>query len=160
MAPRVLEELEVREAVTTDRHQFAVDHSIVLDALQRFRDFDVVVADDLAVAAIESDLPAFDCCDHAKAVILVLKYPVLIIKRSINKRGEHRLQAFRQCRDTRHDHALRGRIVTDGQGMQTAAGVTGRYCRGLLLFKLDVAVGETRRGVFTSMRSSMPSSPP
>jgi hypothetical protein len=41
------------------------------------------VADDLPVAAVEGDLTAFNCCDDAKAVILILEYPVLIIKRRI-----------------------------------------------------------------------------
>src|SRR5262245_39179648 len=101
----------MREAIATDSHQFAIDHRIVLYPLQRFRDFDVILADDLAVAAVKGDLTALNGCDHAKAVILILEYPVLIIKRAIGERGEHRLQTFGQCRGTRHDHALRGRTL-------------------------------------------------
>ena len=72
----------MREAIAADRYQFAIDHRIVLYARQRFRDFDVVVADDLAVAAVKGNFTAFNCCDHAKAVVLILEYPVLIIKRA------------------------------------------------------------------------------
>src|SRR3954469_21841104 len=54
---------------------------------------------------------AFNCCHHAKAVILILEYPVIIIKRAIGERGEHRLQTFGQFRGTRHDYALHGRTL-------------------------------------------------
>jgi hypothetical protein len=45
----------------------------------------------------------FNCCHHAKAVILILEYPVIVIKRAIGERGEHRLQTFGQCRGTRQE---------------------------------------------------------
>jgi hypothetical protein len=38
------------------------------------------VADDFAVAAAERDLAPFRDSDHAEAVILVLKYPALIVE--------------------------------------------------------------------------------
>lgn len=63
------------------------------------------------VAAVKGDLTAFNCCHHAKAVILILEYPVIIIKRAIGERGEHRLQTFGQFRGTRHDYALHGRTL-------------------------------------------------
>jgi len=109
MAERILEELEMREAIFTYRYKFAIDYRIVLYAFQCFRNFDVVVADDLAVAAVEGDLTALNCCDHAKAVILILEDPGVIMKRRIGERGEHRLQTFRQSRRARHGYALRWR---------------------------------------------------
>ena len=58
MAQRVLKQLEMRDAVFSDRDEFAVDHGVALDALQRSGDLDIAVADDLAVAAVERDLAA------------------------------------------------------------------------------------------------------
>jgi hypothetical protein len=53
MAQRVLKQLEMRDAVLSDRDELAVDHGIALHALQRFGDLDIAAADDLAVAAVE-----------------------------------------------------------------------------------------------------------
>jgi hypothetical protein len=59
VAKSVLQKLEVRDPVPIERHEFAIDHRIPCDAFERFGDFDVVVADDLAITAVERDLAAF-----------------------------------------------------------------------------------------------------
>jgi hypothetical protein len=59
------------------------------------------VADDLAVAAIESDLAAFDIRNHAKSVVFVFEDPLVIIERFICQRGKHRLEALRDGDDLR-----------------------------------------------------------
>src|SRR4051812_49609114 len=64
MAQRVLQQLEMRDAVFSDRDEFAVDHGVALHALQRFGNLDIAVTDDLAVAAIESNLAPPDFSDH------------------------------------------------------------------------------------------------
>src|SRR5262249_26310666 len=102
MAKRVLQKLEMRNAVFADCYKFSVDNRIALYAFERFCNFDVAVADDLAVAAIKRDAAAVDLCDHPEAVILIFKYPVLVVEGSICERSEHWLQAFRQCRNTGH----------------------------------------------------------
>ena len=56
MAQRVLKQLEMRDAVLSDRDELAVDHGVALHALQRFGDLDIAAADDLAVAAVERNL--------------------------------------------------------------------------------------------------------
>ena len=58
MTQRVLEQLEARDAVPVERYEFAIEDGVDLHALQRARDLDVAVADDLAVAAVEGDLPS------------------------------------------------------------------------------------------------------
>jgi hypothetical protein len=75
MAERVLQKLEMRNAVFADRYQLAIDNGIALHAFERFRNFDVAVAHDLAVAAVKRDAAVFDLCDHPEAVILILEYP-------------------------------------------------------------------------------------
>ena len=75
MAQRVLKQLEMRDAVFSDRDEFAVDHGVALDALQCFGDLDIAVTDDLAVAAVERNLAPPDFSDHPKAVVLVLENP-------------------------------------------------------------------------------------
>ena len=52
MAQRVLKQLEMRDAVFSDRDELAVDHGVALHALQRLGDLDIAAADDLAVAAV------------------------------------------------------------------------------------------------------------
>jgi hypothetical protein len=47
----------MRAAIRADRYQFAIDYRVVLYPFKRFRDFDVVVADDLAVAAVQVTFP-------------------------------------------------------------------------------------------------------
>ena len=56
---------------------------IALDAFERFCDLDIVVANDLAVAAVEDDASVLDLCDHAEAVILMLEYPTLVVERGV-----------------------------------------------------------------------------
>ncbi len=55
-AEGVLQQLKMRDAFFVERHELAVDHGVAFHAFERFRDFDVAMADDLAVAAIERDL--------------------------------------------------------------------------------------------------------
>ena len=47
----------MRDAVLVQRDEFAVDDGIAFDAFERFCDLDIVVANDLAVAAVEDNLP-------------------------------------------------------------------------------------------------------
>ncbi len=84
----------MRNPALIKRHELAVDHRIPSYAFESFGDFDVIVADDLAVAAVERDLAAFGDSDHTKAVVFVFKDPVNIVERRIRQRGKHRLQAF------------------------------------------------------------------
>ena len=79
---------------------------IALDAFERFCDLDIVVANDLAVAAVEGDASVLDLCDHAEAVILILEYPTLVVERGVSEGGKHRLQAFWQCGGPGHYDAL------------------------------------------------------
>src|SRR5882757_6186810 len=58
LAERVLQQLKMRHAFLVERDKFAVDHGVAFYALERFRNFDVAMADDLAVAAVECDLTA------------------------------------------------------------------------------------------------------
>src|SRR6185437_9239721 len=69
---RVLQKLEMRDSVLSDRHEFAINHGVALDALECLGDLDVAVANDFAVAAVKCDFAAHDFRDHAKAVVLVL----------------------------------------------------------------------------------------
>ena len=101
-AQRILQELEMRNAVLVERDKLAVDDGIALDAFERLCDLDVVVADDLAVAAVERDLAAFDLCDHAEAIVFVLENPAVIVERPIGQRGKHRLEPLRQSGDAAH----------------------------------------------------------
>ena len=115
MAERVLQQLKMRDPVLVECDEFAVDHGVACDAFERFRDFDVTVADDLAVAAIERDLAALDLGDHAKAVVFVLEDPSRIVEGRVRQRRKHRLKAFRQCRCAAHGceaFALRERCGT------------------------------------------------
>ena len=50
MAQRVLQQLKMRNSVLVEGDKFAVDHGIAVDAFKGFGDFDIVVADDFAVA--------------------------------------------------------------------------------------------------------------
>src|SRR5688572_19897499 len=92
----------MRDTVLADGHEFSVDNGIALNAFQSLCDLDIIMADDLAVAAIERDTPVLDGYHHAKSIILVFEYPTRIVERRIREGGEHGLQSFRQCRDARH----------------------------------------------------------
>jgi hypothetical protein len=85
----------MRDAVLADGDELAVDDRVGLHAFKRSRDLDVGMADDLSVAAIERDFAAVDLRDHPEAVILVLEYPLWIVKGGIRERRQHRLQALR-----------------------------------------------------------------
>ena len=61
MAQRILEQLEMRDAVLSDRDELTVDHGVALHALQGFGDLDIAAADDFAVAAVERNLAPPDC---------------------------------------------------------------------------------------------------
>jgi hypothetical protein len=91
MAQRILKQLEMREAVLSDRDEFAIDHGVALHALQRFGDLDIAAADDLAVAAVERNLAPPDFRDHPAAVVLVLENPAGVVERRVSERSEHRL---------------------------------------------------------------------
>jgi hypothetical protein len=65
-------------------------------AFERFGDFNIAVADDLAVAAVQSDLVVSDLGDHAEAVIFILEDPAGIVERTIGQSGKHRLKPLRQ----------------------------------------------------------------
>ena len=54
LAARILQQLEMRNLVFIQCDKFAIYYGVAFHAFKRFRDFDVAVADDLAVAAIES----------------------------------------------------------------------------------------------------------
>ena len=101
----------MRNPALIERHELAIDHRIAFDTFESFCDFDVIVADDLAVAAVERDLAAFGDSDHPKAVVFVFKDPVLIVERRIRQRGKHRLQAFWQRRGPGHYDALPSRTL-------------------------------------------------
>ena len=105
MTQRILQQLKMRHPVRVERDEFAVDHGVTLYAFESFRDLDVTVTDDLAVAAIESDLAAIDIRNHAKSVVFVFEEPLVIIERFICQRGEHRLEAFRQGGRPAHAYA-------------------------------------------------------
>ena len=111
MAQRVLKQLEMRDAVLSDRDEFAVDHGVALHALQRFGDLDIAVADDLAVAAVERNLAPPDFRDHPEAVVLVLENPAGVVERRVGERGEHRLQALGQGRRPAHLRANPSELV-------------------------------------------------
>ncbi len=98
MAQRVVKQLEMRDAVLTDRDKLTVDHGVALHALQRFGDLHITAADDLAVAAVERNLAPPDFRDHPKAVVLVLENPARVVERSVGERREHWLQALGQGR--------------------------------------------------------------
>src|SRR3979490_2881180 len=85
----------MRDAVLSDRDELAIDHGVALHALQRFGDFHIAAADDLAVAAVERHLAAPDFRDHPEAVVLVLENPAGIVERRVGECSEHRLQAKR-----------------------------------------------------------------
>jgi hypothetical protein len=95
----------MRNPILADRDEFAVDHGVTLHAFESFRDLDVAVTDDLAVATIQSDLAAFDICNYAKSVVFVFENPLVIIERFICQRGKHRRKAFRQGRRPAHAYA-------------------------------------------------------
>src|SRR3981189_69209 len=99
---RILKQLEVRDAVAVERHQFAIDHGVTLDQFERFCKVAIAMAYDFAVTAIEGNLSAFDIRNHAEPVVLILKDPAHVIERGIRERRKHRLQAFRQCRRPAH----------------------------------------------------------
>jgi len=80
VSQRVLEQLKMRDAILSDRNEFAIDHAVALDAFECLGDLDVAAADDFAVAAVERDLAALDFGDHAEAVVLVLEYPTGIVE--------------------------------------------------------------------------------
>ena len=92
----------MRDAVFVERNEFAVDDGVAFDAFERFRDFDVAVADDFAVAAVKRDLAAFGLGDHAEAIVFILENPACIIERRVCQCREHRLQTFGQCRCAAH----------------------------------------------------------
>src|SRR3954464_9550622 len=102
MAQRVLKKLEMRDAVLSDCDELAVDHGVALDALQRFGDLDIAVADDLAVTAVERNLAPPYFRDHPEAIVLVLKNPVCVVEWRVRERGEHRLQVPGQGRRPAH----------------------------------------------------------
>jgi hypothetical protein len=106
MAQRVLKQLEMRDAVFSDRDEFAVDHGVALDALQCFGDLDIAVTDDLAVAAVERNLAPPDFSDHPKAVVLVLEDPAGVVERRVGERRKHRLQALGQGRRPAHSRQI------------------------------------------------------
>ena len=105
MTQRVLQQLKMRNPILVERYEFAVDHGVALYAFESLRDLNVVVTDDLAVAAMESDPSAFDLRNHPKSVELVFKDPLVIIERFIRQCGEHRLEAFRQGGRPAHAYA-------------------------------------------------------
>ena len=106
MAQRVLKQLEMRDAVLSDRDELAVDHGVALHALQRFGDLDIAAADDLAVAAVERNLAPPDFRDHPEAVVLVLENPAGVVERRVGERREHRLQALGQGRRPAHSRPI------------------------------------------------------
>jgi hypothetical protein len=83
MAERILHQLEMRNPVFVQGNEFAVYDRIAFHTFERFGDFDIAVADDLAVAAVKSDLAVFDLGDHAEAVIFILEDPAGIVEWSI-----------------------------------------------------------------------------
>src|SRR5215213_9353034 len=93
MAQRVLKQLEMRDALFSDRDELAVDHGVALHALQRLGDLDIAAADDLAVAAVERNLAPPYFRDHPEAVVLVLENPARVVERRVGERREHWLQA-------------------------------------------------------------------
>src|SRR6476660_7297463 len=52
------------DSIHIERNEFTVDHAVTLNAFDSFRDFGITVADNLAIAAVEGDLAAFDLRDH------------------------------------------------------------------------------------------------
>ncbi|MDB6147084.1 MAG: hypothetical protein JWO45_748, partial [Spartobacteria bacterium] len=94
VSERVLQQLEVRNAMRIQGDKLAVNHGVTFHTFERPGDFNIAVTDDLAVTAVEGDPAAFDFGDHAKPVILVLEYPSRIIERRVRERRKHRLQAF------------------------------------------------------------------
>ena len=105
MTQRILQQLKMRNPVLVERNEFAVDHGVTVHAFESFRDLNVAVTDDLSVAAIESDLAAFDIRNHAKSVVFIFEEPLVIIERFICQRGEHRLEPFRQGGRPAHAYA-------------------------------------------------------
>jgi hypothetical protein len=91
VAQRVLKQLEMRDAVFSDRDELAVDHGVALHALQRFGDLDIAAADDFAVAAVQRNLATPDFRDHPEAIVLVLENPAGVVERRVGERSEHRL---------------------------------------------------------------------
>ncbi|MCP1912849.1 hypothetical protein J2R96_005329 [Bradyrhizobium elkanii] len=89
MTQRVLKQLEMRNAVLSDRDELAIDHGVALHALQRFGDLDIAAADDLAVAAVECNLAPPDFRDHPEAIVLILENPAAVIERRVGERSEH-----------------------------------------------------------------------
>ena len=89
MAQRVLQQLEMRDAVLSDRNEFAINHGVALHAFQRFGDLDIAAADDFAVSAVERNLAPPDLCDHPEAIVLILENPVGVVERRVGERSEH-----------------------------------------------------------------------
>lgn len=81
MAQGVLKQLEMGCAVLADRDELAIDHSVRLHPLQRFRDLDVGVTDDFPIAAVERDPTTPDLRNHTKTIEFVLEDPIGIGKR-------------------------------------------------------------------------------
>src|SRR6476620_2491394 len=109
VAQRILQQLKMRDAVFIKSDELAIDYGISLDTLERFRDFDVAVANDLAIPAVKSDLAAFDFGDHPKPVILILENPARVIEGSVGERGEHWLETLWQSCRPAHAHELLSR---------------------------------------------------
>src|SRR4029077_5864727 len=94
MAECILEKLEARDALAVERDQFAIQHGVGFHPLKRLRDFDITVADDLAVATVERDVPGLDAGDHTEAVVLVLEDPIGVVERRVRERSKHWLKSL------------------------------------------------------------------
>jgi len=95
VAERILHQLKMRCPVFVQGDEFAVNHRVAFHAFERPGNFHVAVANDLAVAAVESDVTTFDLGDHAEAIILVLEDPAGIVERPVGQGGKHRLEPLR-----------------------------------------------------------------
>src|SRR4051812_8609449 len=95
----------MRNPIFIQGDKFAVYHGVAFHAFERFRNLDVAVADDLAVAAVKGDLARLDVRDHAKPVVLILEHPFFVVERGVRERRKHGLQSFWQRRRPAHSLA-------------------------------------------------------
>jgi hypothetical protein len=73
----------VRHALLVQCDKFAIDHGVGFNAFECFRDLEIIVADDFAVAAIERDFAVFNPRDHPKTIILIFEHPAGIVERAV-----------------------------------------------------------------------------
>lgn len=88
----VLQQLKPGSAVRVEGHQFAIDHGVALDNVERFGDRGVPSGHVIAIARIQGSVSASGFCNQSEAIPFRLENPLLIVERRVDQGCKHWLQ--------------------------------------------------------------------